>query len=70
MAGVASSMPLEYYMAIECPKCGHPMTVLRTRNGVMSRLHHCSSCEEVWFVFGDRLFPCANADALVLPGQL
>lgn len=46
------------------------MTELQVRGGVMSRLHTCSSCKVVWFVFGDRLFRCENVSALVVPGQL
>jgi hypothetical protein len=46
------------------------MKELQVKEKVMSRLHTCSSCKVVWFVYGDRLFRRANVSALLVPGQM
>lgn len=64
------SEALEIVSLLKCPACERGMLELQTRAGVMSRLHACPVHKLVWFTFGDRLFRCANADALLVPGQL
>jgi hypothetical protein len=64
------SAPAVTVSLYKCPSCGRGMKELQVQKKVMSRLHTCTSCKVVWFVFGDRLFRCANVSALLVPGQL